>query len=91
MILPGFKKKCRRGGLCGYKWFKKILLQIFNVLVTEKKPHARKAWSHEVLLQSVSEDDRPVTMLSLTGLEINLRFGSTLRVSASPQATATLP
>ena len=33
--------------------------KLSNMLGTQKKPHATEAWSHEVLQQSVSEDDRP--------------------------------
>jgi hypothetical protein len=36
-----------------------------------KKPHAGKAWSIKGLLQSVSEDDRPVTILASDRDQIN--------------------
>ena len=37
----------------------------------KKKPHAVEGVEHKGLLQSVSEDDRPVTMVSSAGCQIN--------------------
>ena len=65
--------------------------ELSNMLGTQKKPHARTAWSIEFLLQSVSEDDRPVLMLALAGHKSNVIEGSNPQVSRFPRTSATLP
>src|ERR1035438_6857029 len=57
----------------------------------KKKPHARKGVEHRVLLQSASEDDRPVLMLALAGHKSNLIARSTCGHFRAPGASAILP
>jgi len=54
--------------------FSKVVSGTGEFARLKKKPHAMGGVEHRVLLQSVSEDDRPVTIVALDRHEINRKI-----------------